>query len=277
MATWSFSLQLLKKDIPADENQEKDTWRVLRTYEESWNFGSTQWRPTQFTWISPFLFLFPRALEPEMLFRIICQGSRRQTPPESPSFFSSSSFNNLALRLFPFPDISGTYSSSLLLRTKTKDREGWAYDDGNASALNFCALMLQDGKGFNFTAGRSCMPSVYPQMDGTFYWARGGTGMPWYSRPLRPAVLVRQIIIDRRNAAKAVRSDDPVELNVRSIQILTLDIVSMLLRAFVSIFLQQNWNPSRSTRQEWPHHVVSQRVRVRNSWPHGDSTQTAVH
>ena len=153
-------------------------WRELE-------LGSTQWLPTQFTWISSFLFLFPRALEPEMLFRIICQGSRRQTPPESPSFFSSSSFNNLALRLFPFPDISGTYSSSLLLRTKTKDREGWAYDDGNASALNFCALMLQDGKGFNFTAGRSCMPSVYPQMDGTFYWARGGTGMPWYSRPLR--------------------------------------------------------------------------------------------
>ena len=172
MATWSFSLQLLKKDIPADENQEKDSWRVLRTYEESWNFGSTQWRPTQFTWISPFLFLFPRALEPEMLFRIICQGSRRQTPPESPSFFSSSSFNNLALRLFPFPDIS----SSLLLRTKTRDREGWAYDDGNASALNFCALMLQDGKWFNFTAVSSCMWVFilrWPQMDGTFYWARG--------------------------------------------------------------------------------------------------------
>jgi hypothetical protein len=58
------------------------------------------------TWISSFLFLFPRALGPEMLFRIICQGSRRQTAVESPSFFCSSSFNNLALRLFPFPDIS---------------------------------------------------------------------------------------------------------------------------------------------------------------------------
>lgn len=60
-----------------------------------------------FTWIPSFLFLFPRALGPEMLFRMICQGSRKQTAAvEPPSFFCSSSFNNLALRLFPFPDIS---------------------------------------------------------------------------------------------------------------------------------------------------------------------------
>ena len=96
VATWSFSLQLLQNH-PADENRRRK--RV----------ESTQWLQIDsffFTWISSFLFLFPRALGPEMLFRIICQGSRRQTAVESPSFFCSSSFNNLALRLFPFPDIS---------------------------------------------------------------------------------------------------------------------------------------------------------------------------
>lgn len=105
---------------PADENREEVIWRVLHVYEENWKHPEMA---LQFTWVSSFLFLFPRALEPEMLFRIICQGSRRQTPAESPSFFSSSSFNNLALRLFPFPDISGTCSSSSLLWTKTRDGE----------------------------------------------------------------------------------------------------------------------------------------------------------
>ena len=96
VATWSFSLQLLQKSSGRWEPEEEESWK--HPMAADWFFF--------FTWISSFLFLFPRALGPEMLFRIICQGSRRQTAVESPSFFCSSSFNNLALRLFPFPDIS---------------------------------------------------------------------------------------------------------------------------------------------------------------------------
>jgi hypothetical protein len=76
-----------------------------------------------FTWIPSFLFLFPRALGPEMLFRMICQGSRKQTAAvEPPSFFCSSSFNNLALRLFPFPDISAGWPCGAML--PSSERKG---------------------------------------------------------------------------------------------------------------------------------------------------------
>jgi hypothetical protein len=87
-------------------------WKIMcqtdDTARREMEIQSTQWL-TKITWSWSFLFLFPRALEPEMLFRIICQGSRRHTV-ESSSFFCSSSFNNLALRLFPFPDISVLHS-----------------------------------------------------------------------------------------------------------------------------------------------------------------------
>lgn len=97
-----------KPSGPADENRRKK----LHTYDSKRVESSQQWPQIVFslflfTWIPSFLFLFPRALGPEMLFRMICQGSRKQTAAvEPPSFFCSSSFNNLALRLFPFPDIS---------------------------------------------------------------------------------------------------------------------------------------------------------------------------
>lgn len=149
-----------KPSGPADENRRKK----LHTYDSKRVESSQQWPQIVFslflfTWIPSFLFLFPRALGPEMLFRMICQGSRKQTAAvEPPSFFCSSSFNNLALRLFPFPDISAAPVVLCFLPRNEKGGErGRCYDGDNAmhlSASTFCVHCLLrrevEERGFQF-------------------------------------------------------------------------------------------------------------------------------
>lgn len=93
--------------------------------------------------------------------------------------------------------------------------------------------MLQDVKGFNFTAGaRVCECS---SSDGNFYWRTEAPECHDIPGLLRPAVLVWQII-DRMNAAKAVRSDNTVlNVSIPNINCEHKTILSMLVRAFVRI------------------------------------------